>query len=175
MEPTKEIYPAPTHPWVTSYFPIPLETNGFGHLCGMALPRKFPSVTVEPRAQESSGREFKSKGKERQQEGGKGMRGKGAWWRKLSAVKLSSLLSSGPLFKTVCVEPFTHLELFPQPTYLSLFWSSWSHLGALGPILRDIKALFSATFSAAEKANLKAALKPTAISRDPSISIRKAH
>lgn len=53
------------------------------------------------------------------------------------------LLSSEPLFKTWCAEPFTHLELFPRPRICHYFGAHGAIYGALGPILGDIKALFN--------------------------------
>lgn len=134
--------PAPTHPWVTpishhsrnkQIWPSSLQ----GWHC-----RKFPSMTVEPRAPgEQWGR--KSKGKERQQEGRKGSLVEVREEPRGGSSQLSNypLQSSEPFFKTWCAEPFTHLELSPLPHICRYIGAHRAMYAALGPILGDIKAL----------------------------------
>lgn len=144
MEPTK--YPAPTHPWVT---PISHHSRNkwiwpsslWGWHC-----RKFPSVTVEPRAPGEQWKEVpRAKGKKGNRKGEKAACVEVREEPRGGSSRLSNypLLSSEPLFKTWCVEPFTHLELFPQPRTCRYFGAHGAIYGALGPILRDIKALFN--------------------------------
>lgn len=103
-------------------------------------------MTVEPRAPGEQWKEVpRAKGKKGKRKGEKVAcmevreepRGGSSW------LSNYPLLSSEPLFKTWCAEPFTHLELFPWPRICHYFGAHGAIYGAPGPILGDIKALFN--------------------------------